>query len=206
VGDGSAKISAVNANTSGYNSFEFTNGYTYIITKTDGTFLTGTYTADSVHKQITLANCGVVTITQKTGNQMNFTLRLTGTSTDVTLFTTQTSVSIASDIRTDSLCQTWVMVTMYMNGVENTQTKNAIVAGTAKATVIITKAGTFMTIQEISGSPTQYATGTWSWSDGTETTFCKGTTSPCIADGLFYHIYTQGNTTFEEVYQLQAVN
>ena len=208
VGDGSTRIAA---NTSGYSSFEFTGSGSYIITKTDNTCLTGFYTIDSTNNIITLralgSTVGVITIAKLGNTVMNFALRLTGTSTDITIFSSKTGSIVSTSSRTDSLCQTWAMVTRFQNGVEDIVIKDSIQSGFIKATVIISSMGTFLTVAEQKGVATQYNSGSWSWANGSQTTINTGSTSGgqvAFVNGNFQLTYTApapASITIKEVYQ-----
>lgn len=208
VGDGSARIAA---NTSGYSSFEFTSSGSFIITKSDSTCVTGFYTIDASNSKITLGTYGVITITKVDGTVLDFTLRLTGSSTDITIFSSKTGTVISTSSRTDSLCHKWAFVTEFQDGVEATALKDSIATGIIKATVIISSVGTYLTIVERKGvaTQTQYGNGSWSWTDDTQTAIKTGpgatnTGKVTFVNGKFYVTAVSpspNSHTFEDIFQ-----
>ena len=207
VGDGSSRIAA---NSSGYSSFEFTSSGSFVITRTDSTCVTGFYTVDNSTGIITLGTFGTVTITKVNGSVMNFTLRLTGSSTDITIFSTKKGKVLSTSSKTDSLCQSWKLVTYYLDGVENTIIRDSIQTGYFKATVVFSSIGTYLTIQEQKGLATQYQNGSWSWTDNSQTyinTSPTTTAQTFFVNGQLHTKFTsttQGGVTHitEDVFQL----
>jgi hypothetical protein len=206
VGDGSGKLAD---NNSGYISFEFTKSKGYIIRKSDATYLTGTYTVDASNNKLTLGTFGVVTITKLEETIMEFSLRLTGSETDIKIFSNKTGSLISATTRTDSLCQTWSMKTRYENGAENTLIRDAFANGSIKATLILSSYGTFFSIAEQTGQATTYNNGTWSWTNANQTHLLNssGTTGLVeFVNGDFHFTYTSNSIEMEEVYELDASN
>ncbi len=204
VGDGSARIAA---NTSGYSSFEFTSSSSFIITKSDSTCVIGFYTVDASNSKITLGTYGVITINKVDGTVLDFMLRLTGSSNDITIFSSKTGTVLSTSSKTDSLCHTWTLVTVFLDGAEVTGFKDSIATGDMKFTMIMSSLGTYLTIGESKGVATQYGNGSWSWTDATQTAINTGPscifTVKFVNEKFYITSVSPGpnSHTTEEVYQ-----
>ena len=195
------------ANTSGYSSFEFTSSGSFIITKSDSTCVTGFYTVDASNSKITLGTYGIVTTTKVDGTILDFTLRLTGSSTDITIFSSKIGTVISTSSKTDSLCHTWTMVTVFTDGVESILLKDSIQTGYIKITLIMSSGGTYLMISEQKGVTTHYGNGSWSWTDATQTAINTGPSSigtVKLVNGKFYITFVSpspNSHTTENVFQ-----
>jgi hypothetical protein len=155
---------------SDYKWFEFNLDNTYLIGRTDGTFLSGSYTISDDAKSITLINYGVMTINSLSDTAFAFTLVLNNSTDSITLSANPAPV-IASSSKTDLFCRNWKIDKTYEYEKDTTILyPNAVIT---KFEVIFSKYGTYFVTDVYEGT-TEYMNLQWKWKDQSETVICYG--------------------------------
>jgi hypothetical protein len=163
---------------SDYIWFEFNLDDIYIIGKTDGTILSGSYTISDDTKSIRLTNYGVMTINTLSDTEFAFSLKLNNSTDSITLSATPAQV-IASSSKTDMFCRNW-------NLDKTTDSDTTILYPNTESTkleVIFSNYGTYFVTNVYKDSTTEYLNRQWKWKDQSETIICYGDlTCNCTGD------------------------
>lgn len=171
----SASNARLSNNESEFLWFEFTRESFYIISKKDGTTLTGTYTKDE--NTLSLDGLGTLIISEMTESSFSFTFTADGSSERINIFTNEADKQVNESSRTNLLSKTWSVKrqhgTVYGTEIDQTYPNPSISAYTA----VFSAYGTYVLSISYTNGTNQVFNRLWRWKDSDEEKICYGDTS-----------------------------